>query len=180
MELRLSHALSSRMLQKPTAMIEESLQDVDALRERLVQIAGHRMSGWERDFARLGEKLHLLSPLGTLARGYAIAWKLPDHVLLKKHLLCSLETRLKYNCPKVKSMPKSKEPKFEENLKRLETIVDQLENKEAPLDQSLALFEEGVKLARACQQTLEQAKKKVDVLIKETGELKPFEGEKES
>ena len=70
-------------------------------------------------------------------------------------------------------MPKSKEPKFEENLKRLESIVDQLENKEAPLDQSLALFEEGVRLARACQQTLEQAKKKVEVLIKETGELKP-------
>jgi exodeoxyribonuclease VII small subunit len=77
-------------------------------------------------------------------------------------------------------MPKSKEPKFEENLKRLEAIVDQLENKEAPLDQSLALFEEGVRLARTCQQTLEQAKKKVDVLIKETGELKPFEGENES
>ena len=72
-------------------------------------------------------------------------------------------------------MPKSKEPKFEENLKRLEAIVDQLENKEAPLDQSLALFEEGVKLARACQQTLEQAKKKVEILVKETGELKPFE-----
>jgi len=72
-------------------------------------------------------------------------------------------------------MPKSKEPKFEENLKRLEEIVDQLENKEAPLDQSLALFEEGVKLARACQQTLEQAKKKVDVLVKETGELKPYD-----
>ena len=74
-------------------------------------------------------------------------------------------------------MPKSKEPKFEEHLKRLEEIVDQLENKEAPLDQSLALFEEGVKLARACQQTLEEAKKKVEVLVKETGELKPFEGE---
>jgi exodeoxyribonuclease VII large subunit len=84
MELRLRHALSSRMLQKPTAMIEESLQDVDALRERLAQIATHRMSGWEKDFANMGEKLYLLSPLGTLARGYAIAWKLPDHVLLKK------------------------------------------------------------------------------------------------
>ena len=72
-------------------------------------------------------------------------------------------------------MPKSKEPKFEENLKRLEQIVDQLENKEAPLDQSLALFEEGVHLARACQTTLEQAKKKVEVLVKETGELKPYD-----
>jgi len=72
-------------------------------------------------------------------------------------------------------MPKSKEPRFEENLRRLEQIVDQLENKEAPLDQSLALFEEGVHLARACQKTLEQAKKKVEILVKETGELKPFE-----
>ena len=72
-------------------------------------------------------------------------------------------------------MPKSKEPTFEDNLGRLEQIVDQLEAKEAPLDQSLALFEEGVKLARACQTTLEQAKKKVEILVKETGELKPFE-----
>jgi exodeoxyribonuclease VII small subunit len=71
-------------------------------------------------------------------------------------------------------MPKSKEPAFEENLKRLEQIVDQLENKEAPLEQSLALFEEGVRLARGCQKTLEEAKKKVEVLVKETGELKPF------
>jgi exodeoxyribonuclease VII small subunit len=72
-------------------------------------------------------------------------------------------------------MPKSKEPSFEDQLKRLEQIVDQLENKEAPLEQSLALFEEGVKLARACQTTLEQAKKKIDVLVKETGEIKPYD-----
>ena len=72
-------------------------------------------------------------------------------------------------------MPKSKEPKFEDHLTRLEQIVDQLEAKEAPLDQSLALFEEGVKLARACQTTLEEAKKKVELLVKETGELKPHD-----
>jgi len=77
-------------------------------------------------------------------------------------------------------MPKLKEQKFENSLKRLEQIVDQLENKEAPLEESLALFEEGIGLARACQQKLEQAKKKVEVLIKETGLLKPFEGDNES
>jgi exodeoxyribonuclease VII small subunit len=77
-------------------------------------------------------------------------------------------------------MPKSKEPKFEDHLKRLEQIVEDLENKEAPLEQSLTLYEEGVHLARACQKTLEQAKKKVEVLVKETGELKPFEGDNES
>jgi exodeoxyribonuclease VII large subunit len=83
LEQRLGHALSSRMLQKPTAMIDESLQDVDALRERLTRIAGHRVSAWEGDFARLSGKLHLLSPLGTLARGYAIAWKHPEKRILK-------------------------------------------------------------------------------------------------
>ncbi len=72
-------------------------------------------------------------------------------------------------------MPKLKELKFEENLKRLEQIVDQLENKEAPLEQSLALFEEGISLARICQGKLEQAKKKVEILIKETGEIKPYD-----
>jgi exodeoxyribonuclease VII small subunit len=75
---------------------------------------------------------------------------------------------LKSNFTKDESMPKSKGPNFEDNLKRLET-------KEAPLDESLGLFEEGIKLARACQTKLEEAKKKVDVLIKETGELKPLE-----
>jgi exodeoxyribonuclease VII small subunit len=69
------------------------------------------------------------------------------------------------------------EPKFEDALKRLEEIVSQLESREAPLDQSLALFEEGVGLARVCQTRLEDAKKKIEVLNKATGELRPFEGE---
>lgn len=74
-------------------------------------------------------------------------------------------------------MPKSKEPTFEVHLKRLEEVVEKLETKDAPLDQSLSLFEEGIRLAKQCQQTLEKAKKKVEVLIKETGELKPMEDE---
>lgn len=72
-------------------------------------------------------------------------------------------------------MPKSKEQSFEDQLKRLESIVDQLESKEAPLDESLGLFEEGIRLARRCQQKLADAKLKVDLLIKETGETKPLE-----
>jgi len=84
LEQKLGHALSSRMLQKPTAMIEEALQEVDALWERLLQIVGHGLEGWERDFAQVSGKLQLLSPLATLARGYAIAWKLPERKILKK------------------------------------------------------------------------------------------------
>jgi len=73
-------------------------------------------------------------------------------------------------------MSKLKEPNFEENLKRLEAIVDQLETKEAPLDDSLKLFEEGIRLTRLCQRTLESAKNKIELLIKESGDVKPFEG----
>jgi exodeoxyribonuclease VII small subunit len=50
-----------------------------------------------------------------------------------------------------------------------------LETKEAPLEQSLGFFEEGIRLARGCQQKLEEAKKKVEVLMKETGEVRPFQ-----
>jgi len=83
LEQRLGHALSSPMLKRPTALIEEYLQDVDALRERLMQIASRRLEGWIGDFALLSEKLNLLSPLATLSRGYAIAWKLPERKILK-------------------------------------------------------------------------------------------------
>ena len=83
LQQRLAHALSSRMLQKPTAMIEDYMQEADALQDRLLQIARHHMEAWDSHFARLAEKLQLLSPLGTLARGYAIAWKLPQRTLLK-------------------------------------------------------------------------------------------------
>lgn len=74
-------------------------------------------------------------------------------------------------------MPKLKELKFEDALKRLETIVQQLEVQTTDLDSSLALFEEGIAMARLCQSQLADAKKKIDVFVKETGELKPFESD---
>lgn len=77
-------------------------------------------------------------------------------------------------------MPKLKELKFEDQLKRLEQIVDQLETKDVPLDDSLQLFEEGVKLARTCQKTLEEARQKVEVLAKEAGTLEPFSVDEET
>ncbi|MCF8032644.1 MAG: exodeoxyribonuclease VII small subunit [Desulfarculaceae bacterium] len=61
-----------------------------------------------------------------------------------------------------------KELGFEESLERLEEIVDQLEGGELELEQSLALFEEGVKLASACNQRLDQAEKKVALLLKDS------------
>lgn len=68
---------------------------------------------------------------------------------------------------------------FEKSLKRLEEIVGKLEEGNAPLEESLKLFEEGVKISRLCTVKLEEAKKKVEILVKKDGEMKaePFEEE---
>lgn len=60
----------------------------------------------------------------------------------------------------------AKKPTFEESMKRLEQIVTQLERGEAPLDESLALFEEGMKLAAECGKQLDQAEQAVVKLTK--------------
>jgi exodeoxyribonuclease VII small subunit len=74
-------------------------------------------------------------------------------------------------------------PSFEQSLKRLEAIVDQLEKGDLALEDSLKLFEEGVKLSAACKKELDAAEGKVQVLIKQRdGSLKaePFLAEKQS
>lgn len=66
---------------------------------------------------------------------------------------------------------------FEDSLRKLETIVEQLEKGELPLEESLKLFEEGVGLSAVCKQELDAAEGKVQMLIKQRdGSLKaePF------
>ncbi len=72
---------------------------------------------------------------------------------------------------------KDKELSFEESLGSLEKIVSQLESGELPLERALELFEEGVGLARRCQTQLEEAERKVELLLRERGEIRtvPFE-----
>jgi exodeoxyribonuclease VII small subunit len=60
----------------------------------------------------------------------------------------------------------SEVPDFETALKRLEEIVKKLENGELTLDSALQLFEEGIKLSRFCHTTLEEAERRVEVLVK--------------
>lgn len=70
------------------------------------------------------------------------------------------------------------EESFEASLKELESIVETLERGDLPLEQALQLFERGVKLSRACQQRLDEAERKVELLVKgEDGQPKtaPFE-----
>ena len=60
-------------------------------------------------------------------------------------------------------------------MERLESIVAQLEKGECGLDQSLKLFEEGAKLAGQCEELLDQAEQKVNLLLEDDQEA-PFEG----
>lgn len=64
-------------------------------------------------------------------------------------------------------------PKFEDCLQQLEKIVEQLERGDLPLEQSLKLFEEGVRLSNSCRQELEAAEGKVEILMKQGGRLQP-------
>jgi len=71
-----------------------------------------------------------------------------------------------------------KEPGFEDALLRLERIVKDLEGGDLPLEASLRLFEEGVRLTRYCAGKLDEAQRKIEMLSRgEGGELKlvPFE-----
>jgi exodeoxyribonuclease VII small subunit len=73
---------------------------------------------------------------------------------------------------------KGKEPGFEEALGRLEAIVRDLEEGDLPLEESLRLFEEGVRLTRQCAARLDEAQRKIEILMRDDqGDLKlvPFE-----
>ena len=67
--------------------------------------------------------------------------------------------------PSTPSAPSGDTPSFEQAISRLHDIVEKLESGELPLDQSLALFEEGVKLARTSQKTLDLAERRLDELL---------------
>jgi exodeoxyribonuclease VII small subunit len=71
------------------------------------------------------------------------------------------------------------ESSFEENLKELEEILQQLEQGELPLETALAKFEAGMRLIRLCNQQLDAVDRKVEILLRdEDGNLiaKPFQG----
>jgi exodeoxyribonuclease VII small subunit len=73
------------------------------------------------------------------------------------------------------------EVKFEEALKKLEKIVEDLESGDLSLDEALKKYQEGIELSRMCSARLESAKKKIDVLVKNKKgefEFKPLDDAK--
>lgn len=65
---------------------------------------------------------------------------------------------------------------YEKAISRLEEIIHQLENNEIPLEDSIALFQEGIELSKYCDNKLKNIQKKV-AQIYEDGQLKEFETE---
>jgi exodeoxyribonuclease VII small subunit len=59
---------------------------------------------------------------------------------------------------------------FENSIQELDTIVERMESGELSLDESLKLFEQGVKLTRSCQQTLAEAEAKIEKLMADVKE----------
>lgn len=68
---------------------------------------------------------------------------------------------------------------FEESMKNLENIVIDLENGNLNLDESVKKFEEGMKIAKQCNTILENAEKKITILLEKDGEIEEesFDGE---
>ena len=64
--------------------------------------------------------------------------------------------------------------RFEDSLNKLEKIVSKLEEGEIPLEESLKLFEEGIRLSRLCSQKLDEVERKVEILLRgKDGSLGP-------
>jgi exodeoxyribonuclease VII small subunit len=59
------------------------------------------------------------------------------------------------------------------SLQELESVVEQLESGDLPLEEALKQFERGVKLTRKCQATLKKAEQKVEILLKKTADAEP-------
>lgn len=77
-------------------------------------------------------------------------------------------------------MPNDKPKTFETSLEELERIVRDLEQGELPLEKSLELFEQGVRLSRECQERLSQAERRIEILMRDNQgrtAVRPFEPE---
>jgi len=60
---------------------------------------------------------------------------------------------------------------FEESLKRLETIVNEMENSQLDIDKAMKLFEEGIFLVKDCSEKLNETKKKIEILVEKNGKI---------
>ena len=69
-------------------------------------------------------------------------------------------------------MEDNKEINFEDTMKKLENIANELEKGDLDLDTSVSKFEEGMKLSKKCNEILENAEKRISILINNGEDLK--------
>ncbi|WP_221567626.1 exodeoxyribonuclease VII small subunit [Alkalihalobacillus sp. TS-13] len=74
----------------------------------------------------------------------------------------------------MKEKEHNNEQSFEEAMLELEEIVGKLEEGDVPLEESIRLFQEGMKLSKLCHDKLQHVEKQMDELLKENGEREPF------
>jgi exodeoxyribonuclease VII small subunit len=67
------------------------------------------------------------------------------------------------------NMASKKEFNLEKSLADLESLVEELESGDLPLDVAMKKFEEGIKLTRGCQSALKDGEQKVEILLKSAG-----------
>lgn len=68
-------------------------------------------------------------------------------------------------------MSKEKTENFEESMKKLEGIVTELEKGDLNLDESVEKFEEGMKISQECSKILQNAEKKISILLEKDGKI---------
>jgi exodeoxyribonuclease VII small subunit len=69
--------------------------------------------------------------------------------------------------------------KFEDTLRKLEELLRKMEGGDLALEESLKAFEEGIRLSRLCTERLDEAERRVEILLREDDKtvIKPFAGE---
>ena len=127
--------------------------------------------------------LNAVSPLSVLSRGYAIAFSRTRKCSSRKDGWSARSTRRRWasSLSGPIRMPATSN-EFEKAFAELEQIVKRLENEELPLDESLELFEKGIRLSRFCNQKLEEVEKKIELILADSkGQptTRPFEGDDE-
>ena len=76
-------------------------------------------------------------------------------------------------------MNNTEELSFEEAMKKLENIVEKLEEGDVPLEKAITYYQEGMKLSKLCNDKLNNVQEKMTQIMNEQGELEPFEVQEE-
>ena len=76
-------------------------------------------------------------------------------------------------------MADKKELTFEHAMKELEVIVEQLEKGDVPLEEAISYYKEGMKLSKMCHEKLQNVEQQMEQILRENGELEPFDVQEE-